>query len=87
MYRYFTEYISYVLIFACVRHLAATVSKKSELREEAVEALADELRAAAESALAPGGPRFLPLRCCGAYYIGLALRLFHSRFPCTRTVI
>ena len=58
------KYSSCVLIFACVRLLAATVSKKCELREEAVEALADELKAAAESALAPGGPSFLPLRCC-----------------------
>lgn len=50
-------------MFDICRHLAATVSKKSDLREEAVEALAAELKAAAESAISPGGPRFLPLRC------------------------
>lgn len=58
----------------CVRrHLAATVSKKSELREEAVEALAEELRAAAESALAPGGTRFLHLRHAALDWTGLNL--------------
>ena len=74
--------------FAFIRHLAATVSKKSELREEAVEALANELRAAAENALLPGGSRFLPLRCrahcnCLAFDYFIHIFLADLYFSCS----